>query len=63
MKPEIEALVKASGCADVGELLDRMLGVCRVLHQFKQENGRIMDATELRCLEAVLHATPPEKNT
>jgi histidine ammonia-lyase len=63
MKPEIEALVKASGCADVGELLDRMLSVGRVLHQFKQENGRIMDATELRCLQAVLGATPPEKNT
>ena len=59
MKPETEALIKASGCADVGELLDRMLGLCRVLYQFKQENGRIMDATELRCLQAVLGATPP----
>ena len=63
MKPKIEALIKSSGCADVGELLDRMLSVGRVLHQFKQENGRIMDATELRCLQAVLGATPPEKNT
>ena len=59
MNPKIEALIKASGCADVGELLDRMLSVGRVLHQFKQENGRIMDATELRCLQAVLGATPP----
>ena len=63
MKKETEALIKASGCADVGELLDRMLGLCRVLYQFKQEHGRIMDATELRCLQAVLGATPPEKNT
>jgi hypothetical protein len=63
MKPEIEALIKSSGCADVGELLDRMLSVGRVLHQFKQENGRIMDATELRCLQAALGATPPEKST
>ena len=61
MKPETEALIKASGCADVGELLDRMLGLCRVLHQFKQENGRTMTATEMKYLDAVLHATPPEK--
>ena len=61
MKKEIEALIKSSGCADVGELLDRMLGLCRVLYQFKQEHGRPMNPTEMKYLEAVLHATPPEK--
>ena len=59
MKPEIEALIKASGCADVCELLDRVLGLGKVFYQFKQEHGRTMDATELRCLQAVLGATPP----
>ena len=63
MSPKIEALIKASGCADVGELFDRSIRLGQVLHQFKQEHGRIMDATELRCLQAVLGATPPEKNT
>ena len=63
MKKETEALIKASGCADVGELLDRMLGLGKVLYQFKQEHGRPMNPTEMKCLEAVLHATPPEKNT
>ena len=62
MKPEIEALIKSSGCADVCELLDRMLGLCRVLYQFKQEHGRPMNPTEMRCLQAVLGATPPEKD-
>ena len=59
MNPKIDALIKSSGCADVGELLDRVLGLGKVLYQFKQEHGRIMDATELRCLQAVLGATPP----
>ena len=63
MKPETEALIKSSGCADVGELLDRMLGLGKVFYQFKQEHGRPMNPTELRCLQAVLGATPPEKNT
>ena len=63
MKKETEALIKASGCADVGELLDRMLGLGKVLYQFKQEHGRPMTATEMKYLEAVLHATPPEKST
>jgi hypothetical protein len=61
MSPKIEALVKASGCADVGELFDRSIRLGQVLHQFKQEHGRIMNATELRYLEAVVHATPQER--
>ena len=61
MKKETEALIKATGCADVGELFDRSIRLGQVLHQFKQEHGRIMDATELRYLEAVLHAIPQER--
>jgi hypothetical protein len=61
MKKEIEALVKASGCADVGELFDQTIRLGKVLHQFKQEHGRSMDATEMKYLEAVVHATPQEK--
>ena len=63
MNPKIEALIKASGCADVGELFDRSIRLGSFLHQFKQEHGRPMNPTELRCLQAVLGATPPEKNT
>ena len=61
MNPKIEDLIKASGCADVGELFDRSIRLGSFLHQFKQEHGRIMDATELRYLEAVLHAKPQER--
>lgn len=61
MKKETEALIKATGCADVGELFDRSIRLGQVLHQFKQEHGRIMNDTELRCLEAVLHANPQER--
>ena len=61
MNPKIEALIKASGCADVGELFDRMIRLGQVLHQFKQEHGRPINATEMKYLEAVVHATPPEK--
>jgi hypothetical protein len=61
MSPKIEALIKATGCADVGELFDRSIRLGQMLHQFKQEHGRIMNATEMKCLEAVLHATPQEK--
>ena len=61
MTPKIEALIKATGCADVGELFDRSIRLGSFLHQFKQEHGRIMDATELRYLEAVLHAKPQER--
>ena len=61
MKKETEALIKASGCADAGELFDRLIRLGQVLHQFKQEHGRIMNATELRYLEAVLHAKPQER--
>jgi len=61
MSPKIEALIKATGCADVGELFDQTIRLGKVLHQFKQEHGRIMNATELRYLEAVVHAIPPEK--
>jgi hypothetical protein len=61
MSPKIEALIKATGCADVGELFDRSIRLGSFLHQFKQEHGRIMDATELRYLEAVLHAKPQER--
>jgi hypothetical protein len=58
---KIEALIKATGCADVGELFDRSIRLGSFLHQFKQEHGRPMTATEMKYLEAVLHATPPEK--
>jgi len=58
---KIEALIKATGCADVGELFDRSIRLGSYLHQFKQEHGRPMTATEMKYLEAVLHATPPEK--
>jgi hypothetical protein len=61
MSPKIEALIKATRCADVGELFDRSIRLGQVLHQFKQEHGRIMNATELRYLEAVLHAKPQER--
>ena len=61
MSPKIEALIKASGCADVGELFDQTIRLGKVLHQFKQENGRPMTPLDLKCLEAVLHATPQEK--
>ena len=61
MKPKIEALIKATGCADVGELFDRSIRLGSFLHQFKQEHGRPMNATEMKYLEAVLHATPQEK--
>jgi hypothetical protein len=61
MSPKIEALIKATGCADVGELLDRMLGLGKVLYQFKQEHGRPMTAIEMKYLEAVLHAKPQER--
>ena len=58
MNPKIEALIKASGCADVGELFDRSIRLGSFLHQFKQEHGRAMTATEMKYLEAVVHATP-----
>jgi hypothetical protein len=61
MSPKIEALIKATGCADVGELFDRSIRLGSYLHQFKQEHGRPMTATEMKYLEAVLHATPPER--
>jgi len=61
MSPKIEALIKATGCADVGELFDRSIWLGQVLHQFKQEHGRIINATEMKYLEAVLHATPQER--
>jgi len=60
MSPKIEALIKATGCADVGELFDRSIRLGKVFYQFKQEHGRPMNATEMKYLEAVLHATPPE---
>ena len=60
MNPKIEALIKATGCADVGELFDRSIRLGKVFYQFKQEHGRPMTATEMKYLEAVLHATPPE---
>ena len=59
MNPKIEALIKATGCADVGELFDRSIRMSSFLHQFKQEHGRPMTATEMKYLEAVVHATPP----
>ncbi len=61
MSPKIEALIKATGCADVGELFDRSIRLGSYLHQFKQEHGRPMNLTELRYLEAVLHAKPQER--
>jgi hypothetical protein len=61
VNPKIEALIKASGCADVGELFDRSIRLGSFLHQFKQEHGRPMNPTEMKYLEAVVHATPPEK--
>ena len=61
MNPKIEALIKATGCADVGELFDRSIRLGSFLHQFKQEHGRPINATEMKYLEAVVHATPPEK--
>ena len=61
MNPKIEALIKATGCADVGELFDRSIRLGSFLHQFKQEHGRPMNATEMKHLEAVVHATPQEK--
>ena len=59
MNPKIEALIKATGCADVGELFDRSIRLGSFLHQFKQEHGRPMNPTEMKYLEAVVHATPP----
>jgi hypothetical protein len=61
MSPKIEALIKATGCADVGELFDRSIRLGIFLHQFKQEHGRPMNPTEMRYLEAVLHAKPQER--
>lgn len=61
MKPETARLLKESGCANVGELFDRLVRVGSYLHQFKQENGRTMTPTELTYLGAVLGATPQEK--
>ena len=61
MSPKIEALIKATGCADVGELFDRSIRLGSFLHQFKQEHGRPMTATEMKYLEAVVHATPQER--
>ena len=61
MNPKIEALIKATGCADVGELFDRSIRLGSFLHQFKQEHGRPMTATEMKYLEAVVHATPQER--
>jgi hypothetical protein len=61
MSPKIKALVKASGCADVGELFDRTIRLGQVLHQFKQEHGRPMTPNEMKYLEAVVHATPQER--
>jgi len=61
MNPKIKDLIKATGCADVGELFDRSIRLGKVFYQFKQEHGRPMNATELRYLEAVVHATPQEK--
>ena len=59
MNPKIEALIKATECADVGELFDRSIRLGSFLHQFKQEHGRPMTPTEMKYLEAVVHATPP----
>ena len=61
MSPKVKQMIKVAGCADVGELFDRMIGLGRHLHQFKQEHGRPMTPTEWKYLEAVVHATPPEK--
>jgi len=61
MSPKIEALIKATGCADVGELFDRSIRLGSYLHQFKQEHGRPMTPTEWKYLEAVVHATPQER--
>lgn len=61
MNPKIEALIKATGCVDVGELFDRSIRLGSFLHQFKQEHGRPMNPTEMKYLEAVVHATPQEK--
>jgi len=61
MTPKIKDLIKATGCADVGELFDRSIRLGSFLHQFKQEHGRPMNATEMKYLEAVLHATPQER--
>ena len=60
MSPKIEKMIKDTGCADVGELFDRVVRLGSLLHQFKQENGRPMTPTEMTYLEAVLHATPQE---
>ena len=61
MSPKIRDLLKASGCANVGELFDRTVRLQRILNDFKEEYGRPMNATELKCLEAVLAVLPPEK--
>jgi hypothetical protein len=61
MSPKIEALIKATGCADVGELFDRSIRLGSFLHRFKQEHGRPMTPTEMKYLEAVVHATPQER--
>jgi hypothetical protein len=61
MSPKIEALMKATGCADVGELFDRSIRLGSFMHQFKQEHGYPMTPLDLKCLEAVLHATPQER--
>jgi hypothetical protein len=61
MSPKIEQMIKDTGCADAGELFDRMVRLGSFMHQFKQENGHPMTQFDLKCLEAVLHATPQEK--
>jgi hypothetical protein len=61
MKPETARLLKESGCANVGELFDRLVRVGSYLHQFKQENGRTMTPAELTYLGAVLGAISQEK--
>ena len=61
MSPKIRDLLKASGCANVGELFDRTVRLRRILNHFKEEYGRPMNATELKYLEAGLAVLPPEK--
>lgn len=56
MKPETKKLLEASGCADIGELFDRMVGLAQLVKRDEAARGAKWTATDWKYLVAATHA-------